>query len=92
VQLPICPQAFTQIPCGSNLNVPQTLPTKPRKSVRTQQKEWEKNYGIPAVEASKHGFPVDGIAYSARQIQDMMRKVGRTDTIEVVATFCNSFL
>jgi hypothetical protein len=28
----------------------------------------------------------DGI-YSARQIQDMMRKVGRTDTIKVVATF-----
>jgi hypothetical protein len=51
-----------------------------------KQKEWEKNYRTPAVEASKHGFPVDG-NYSARQIQGMMRKMGRTDTIEVVATF-----
>jgi hypothetical protein len=67
----------------SNLNVPQTLHTKPRKSDRTKQKEWQKNYGIPAVEASKHGFPVDGIAYSARQNQDMIRQVGRTDTIEL---------
>ena len=48
------------------------------------------NYGTPAIEASKHGFPVDGIAYSARQIQDMMRKEGRTDTIEAVATFADN--
>jgi hypothetical protein len=74
----------------SNLNVPQTLPTKPRKSDRTKRKEWEKNYGMPAVEASKHGFPVDGIAYSARQIQDMMRQVDRTDTIKEVATFADN--
>jgi hypothetical protein len=73
----------------SNLNVPQTLPTKPRKSVRTNQKEWEKNYGTPAAEESKHRFPVDGI-YSARQNRDMMRKVGRTDTIEVVATLADN--
>jgi hypothetical protein len=49
-----------------------------------KQKEWEKNYGVPAVKASKHGFPVDGIAYSARQIQDMMRQVDRMDTINEV--------
>ena len=66
------------------MNVPQTLPTKPRKSDRMKQKEWEKNYGVPVVKASKHGFPVDGIAYSARQIQDMMRQVGRMDTIKEV--------
>ena len=73
----------------SNLNVPQTLPTKPRKSDKMKQKEWDKNYGVPAVKASKLGFPVDGIAYSARQIQDMMRQnredgVDRMDTIKEV--------
>jgi hypothetical protein len=54
----------------TNLNVPQTLP---RKSDKIKQEEWNKNYGVPAVRESKLGFPVDGIAYSARQIQDTMR-------------------
>ena len=64
---PFIPKPSPRYHVESNLNVPQTLPTKPRKSDRMKQKEWEKNYGMPAVEASKHGFPVDGIAYSARR-------------------------
>jgi hypothetical protein len=81
---PCIPKPSPRYHVESNLNVPQTLPTKPRKSDRMKQKEWEKNYGVQAVKASKHGFPVDGIAYSARQIQDMMRQVDRMDTIKEV--------
>ena len=71
------------------MNVPQTLPTKPRKSDKIKQEEWDKNYGVPAVKMSKLGFPVNGIAYSHRQIQDMMRQtpedgVDKTDTIKEV--------
>jgi hypothetical protein len=85
---PFIPKPSPRYHVESNLNVPQTLPTKPKTSVKMKKKEWEKNHGTPAAEEYKHGFPVDGI-YSARQIRDMMRKAGRTDTIEVVATVIN---
>ena len=53
----------------TNLNVPHVLPIKPRKSDKIKQEEPDKIYGVPAVKVSKFGFPVDGIAYSARQIE-----------------------
>jgi hypothetical protein len=71
---PFIPKPSPRYHMETNLNVPQTLPTKPRKSDKIKQKEWDKTYGVPAVEVSKLGFPVDGTAYSARQIQAMMRK------------------
>jgi hypothetical protein len=40
---------------------------------------------VPAVKVSKFGFPVDGIAYSARQIEAMMGK-----TLEVEADKMNT--
>ena len=71
----------------TNLNVPHVLPIKPRKSDKIEQEEWDKIYGVPAVKVSKFGFPVDGIAYSARQIEAMMRQTleveaDKTNTIE----------
>ena len=60
----------------TNLNVPQTLPTKPRKSDKINE--------VPAVKVSKFGFPVDGIAYSARQIEAMMRQPQEVETDKTI--------
>jgi hypothetical protein len=73
----------------TNLNVHHALPIKPRKSDKVEQEEWDKIYGVPAVKASKFGFPVDSTAYSARQIEAMMRQTlevetDKTNTIEEV--------
>jgi hypothetical protein len=62
------------------LNVPRVLPIKPRKSNKIEQEERNRIYGLPAVKMPKFGFPVDGSAYSARQIEAMMRQ-----TLEVEA-------
>jgi hypothetical protein len=86
---PFIPEPSPRYHMETNLNVPQTLPTKPRKSDKSRQEEWDKTYGVPAVKVSKLGFPVDGTAYSARQIQAMMRKtleggMDETNTIKEV--------
>jgi hypothetical protein len=69
----------------TNLNVPHVLPIKPKKSNKIEQEERDKIYGVPAVKVSKFGFPVDGIAYSARQIEAIMRQ-----TLEVEADKMNT--
>jgi hypothetical protein len=67
------------------LNVPRVLPIKPRKSNEIEKDECDKIYGLPTVKMFKFGFPVDGIAYSAQQIEAMMRQ-----TIEVEADKMNN--
>ena len=83
-----CPSVTKPMPryaLVTNLNVPRVLPMKPRKSNEIEQVERDKIYGLPAVKMSEFGFPVDGIAYSAQQIEAMMRQ-----TLEVEADKMNN--
>jgi hypothetical protein len=69
----------------TNLNVPRVLPIKPRKSNEIKQEERDTIYEPTAEKMSEFGFLVDGIAYSARQIEAMMRQ-----TLEVEADMMNN--
>jgi hypothetical protein len=69
----------------TNLNVPCVLPIKPRKSNEIKQEERDKFYEPAAEKRYEFGFPVDGIAYSARQIEAMIRQ-----TLEVEADMMNN--
>jgi hypothetical protein len=64
----------------TNLNVPRVLPIRPIKSDEIKQEECDKFYEPTADNEYEFGFPVNGIAYFARQIEAMMRQ-----TLEVEA-------
>ena len=68
----------------TNMNVPINLPIKPMKSDKLKQEAFNKFYGMPAVAATKFGFPVDDTVYSAQQIHGMLRRANedRMDDIE----------